>query len=131
MDISLVQKMHVSILFPYRNTAYSPNNDLELMEDIMQNGIVDPVILGVGVWSRKVRLDTGNHRIYLAPKLGITHLPVIARVHNYCTFEPGNGDHSYDCPYITPKKEWLDTDYYAKPSDVLDIMEILKGMEIG
>ena len=49
MDTSLIQKMHVSLLYPFRNTAYSPNNDLELMEDIMQNGIKDPIVLGIGV----------------------------------------------------------------------------------
>lgn len=128
MDTSLIQKMHVSLLYPFRNTAYSPNNDLELMEDIMQNGIKDPIVLGIGVWSRRIRLDTGNHRIYIAPKLGISHLPVIARVHNYCTFMPENGDHSFECPYITPKKEWLDKEYYAKPSDVLDLMKMLEVM---
>jgi len=128
MDTSLIQKMHVSLLYPFRNTAYSPNNDLELMEDIMQNGIKDPIVLGIGVWSRRIRLDTGNHRIYIAPKLGISHLPVIARVHNYCTFMPENGDHSFECPFITPKKEWLDKEYYAKPSDVLDLMKMLEVM---
>jgi len=128
MDTSLIQKMHVSLLYPFRNTAYSPNNDLELMEDIMQNGIKDPIVLGIGVWSRRIRLDTGNHRIYIAPNLGISHLPVIARVHNYCTFMPENGDHSFECPFITPKKEWLDKEYYAKPSDVLDLMKMLEVM---
>jgi hypothetical protein len=95
------------------------------MEDIMQNGIQDPIILGVGVYSRQVRLDTGNHRIYLLPKLGMTHLPVVARVWNYCTFSNGNGDHSFLCPDISVKKQWLEEEYYAKPSDVLDIMQLL------
>ena len=125
VDSTLVQQMPIVLINQWANPSFSPNDDLALMNDIMENGVTDPVILGVGVWGRRVRLDTGNHRIYLAPRLGLTHLPVIARVGNYCTFTPANGDHAYDCQYITPKKEWLEEEYYAKPSDVLDIMSLL------
>jgi hypothetical protein len=121
----LIQQMPVVLLDQWKCPTPSPNNDLELMEDIMQNGIQEPIILGVGVYSRQVRLDTGNHRIYLLPKLGMTHLPVVARVWNYCTFSNGNGDHSFLCPDISVKKQWLEEEYYAKPSDVLDIMQLL------
>ena len=127
-DKSLIQNMPIQMVFPWACKTPSPNNDLELMEDLLTNGFKDPLILGVGVYSRKVRLDTGNHRIYLAPRLGITHVPVVARVHNYCVFLPHNGDHSYDCPYITRKKEWIDEEYYCKPNDILDILEIMKNV---
>lgn len=116
------------MLAPYRNPDFSPTDDLALMSDIMENGVQDPIVLSVGVWSRKSRLDTGNHRIYLAPRLGMTHLPVICRVWNYCAFSNGNGDHSFDCQYITPKREWIQDEYYAKPSDVLDIMAMLTAL---
>jgi hypothetical protein len=124
----LIQNMPVQMLAQWANPASSPNNDLELMTDIMENGVQDPIILSIGVWSRKVRLDTGNHRIYLAPRLGLTHLPVIARVWNYCAFSNSNGDHSYDCQYITVPREWIEDEYYAKPSDVLDVMSLLTNI---
>lgn len=124
----LIQNLPVQMIAPWRCPMPSPNDDLALIEDIMTNGIIEPIEIGVGIWSRKIRLNTGNHRIYLAPRLGISHLPCICRVWNYCSFDNGNGDHSYDTPYITIKKKWLDDEYFDKPSEVLDILEIMKTM---
>jgi hypothetical protein len=123
-----VQSMPIQLIAPWRNPTPSPNNDLELSMDINANGIKEPIIIGVGVFSRKIRLETGNHRIYLCPRMGMTHLPCVARVWNYCTFNNGNGDHAFDCPEITVKKQWLEKEYYAKPSDVLDIMALMLKM---
>lgn len=120
-----IQQMPVQLLTQWKNPTPSPNDDLALMEDISKNGILEPIILGVGVYSRKVRLDTGNHRIYLLPRMGMTHLPVVCRVWNYCTFNNGNGDHSFDCPEISVKQEWIEKEYYARPSDVIDIMALM------
>ena len=127
-DQSLIQMMPIQMILPWASKSPSPNDDLALMEDIMQNGVKDPVILGVGVYSRKVRLDTGNHKVYLAPRLGMTHLPVVARVSNYCVFLPHNGDHSYDCPFITKSRQWIEEEYYCKPNEIIDILEIMKAM---
>ena len=125
-----VQKVPIVILDQWKNPTPSPIDDLALMEDIMQNGILEPIILGVGIYSRNVRLETGNHRIYLCPRLGMTHLPVVAKVSNYCTFNIGNGDHSFDCPDISVKKKWIEEGYYDKVSDVIDMMEILKKVKL-
>jgi len=123
-----VQSMPIQLIAPWRNPTPSPNDDLELSMDINANGIKEPIIIGVGVFSRKIRLETGNHRIYLCPRMGMTHLPCVARVWNYCTFNNGNGDHAFHCPEITVKKQWLEKEYYAKPSDVLDIMALMLKM---
>ena len=131
MDTELkqyTQMLPVPILAKFRNQAFSPNDDLALMEDIAVNGITDPLVLGVGVWSRNVRLDTGNHRIYLAPRMGLNHLPVVCRVWNYCSFSNGNGDHSYPCPHIVAKREWIQDEYWARPSAILDIFELMKEL---
>ena len=128
MDQNLVQEMPVVLLNQWRCLTPSPNDDLVLMDTMLQDGIIEPIVLGIGAYSRKIRLDSGNHKIYLAPRLGLTHLPVIARVWNYCTFTNGNGDHSYDCPEITVEQEWIEEDYYARPSDVLDIMSLLVSL---
>lgn len=127
-DPNLIQQMPIQLISKWANPHYSPTNELELTESLMMNGVQEPIVLGVGVWSRQVRLDTGNHRIYLCPRLGMTHLPVIARVWNYCAFSNGNGDHSYPCSHITPKKEWIEKEYWARPNEVLDIFELLKSM---
>ena len=126
----LIQNLPVQMIAPWRCPTPSPNNDLELMQDIMTNGIVDPIEIGVGVWSRKVRLNTGNHRIYLAPRLGISHLPCICRVWNYCTFDNHNGDHSFSTHHITKKQEWIEEEYFAAPNTCLDILELMKEMVI-
>ena len=121
-----IQLLPITMLTQWRNPEFSPNDDTGLIEDIEQNGLIDPIVIGVGVWSRRVRLDTGNHRIYLCPKMGITHLPAIARVWNYCAFENGNGDHSFPCDHISVDKQWIETEYYAKPDSVIDIHSLLK-----
>jgi len=126
--VELIQDLPLLMIEPWRCPTPSPNNDLAMMEDLMANGIKDPIEIGVGVYSRKVRLNTGNHRIYLAPRLGITQLPCICRVWNYCAFDNHNGDHSVDMPFITKKKEWIDEEYFAKPNTVLDIFELMKQM---
>lgn len=125
----LIQSMPVPLLAQWRNETPSPNDDLALMESIMADGFLEPVEIGVGIWSRKVRLNTGNHKIYLAPRMGITQLPVIARVWNYCSFDNHNGDHSYDCRDITVSREWIAEEYFAKPSDVLDVMALMTNMK--
>jgi len=125
-----VEQLPVKLLEQWKCPTPSPNDDLALMEDIMQNGILEPIILGIGVYSRNIRLETGNHRIYLAPRLGMSHLPVVAKLSNYCTFNIGNGDHSFLCPDISVKKEWIQEGYYAKPSEVLDMMSLLIKLKL-
>ena len=58
----------------------------------------------------------------------MTHLPCVCRVSNYATFNPANGDHVYDAPWITKKQQWLEEDYWAKPNTVLDILELMKEL---
>lgn len=128
-DRSLIQIMPIALIRQWANPRPIPNHDdLALMNDIITNGIRDPIILGIGVYSRKIRLDTGNHRIYLLPRMGVQEVPVVARVGNYCVFSPSNGDHSFNCPWITKKQEWITEEYWAKPNTVLDIFEIMKAM---
>ena len=126
----MIQNIPVPILKDWRCETPSPNNDLDLIEDIMKNGITGPVEIGVGIFSRKVRLNTGNHRIYLAPRLGMSALPCICRVWNYCAFNNSNGDHSFSTPYITKKQEWIEKEYWAAPNTVLDLFELMKNMKI-
>lgn len=74
------------------------------MLDIVANGFQQSLVLSVGVWSRKIRLDTGNRRIYLAPRAEIIYLPVVAKVLNCRSFSNGNGDHCFDCEHILAGK---------------------------
>ena len=42
-----VQKMPIQLIAPWRNPTPSPNNDLDLMMDIDQNGTQEPSLLGL------------------------------------------------------------------------------------
>lgn len=126
----LIQNLPIQIIQAWRSPKPRPWNEQELIEDIKKNGITDPIEIGIGVWSRKARLDTGNHRIYIAPQLGITHIPCICRVSNYAVFNTNNGDHAYDTPWILKKQEWIEEEYLAKPDTVLDIMKMLLDSDL-
>lgn len=129
IDNELVEYWPTDILAQWRNKHWSPHTaeqDQELVEDILANGMQEPLVIGVGLWSRRVRLDTGNHRIYLSPKLELTELPVVCKVGNYCIFDQGNGDHSYSCKYLIPKKQWIKDFYWAKPTQIIDLNWIKK-----
>ncbi len=124
---SCVELIPIDVLSAWRNPNASPCNETALLKDIDEQGVLDPIILGVGLWSRRVRLDTGNHRIYLCPKLGMTHLPVVAKVGNYCIFDERNGDHSVSCEHILLNKNWLNEHFYARPTDIINMPALVQA----
>ncbi len=118
-----VEWVPVHKIFNFRNPAFSPHSneqDNELIESFHKVGMLEPVEIGVGVWSQRVRLDTGNHKIYLAEKMGLSHLPCVARVWNYCVFLNGNGDHSFQTDIIKMERQWLHKEFFTQPSRILD-----------
>lgn len=121
LNSQLVEMVPVELLSQWACPTYSPCDDQQLLNDIKENGVQEPVVIGVGLWSQRARLDTGNHRIYLAPRLGITHLPAVARVGNYCAFSNSNGDHSFATTRILHEKQWIENEYWSSPSAVLKL----------
>jgi hypothetical protein len=119
-----VEWVPVHSIFNIRNATYSPHSELQddsLINELEEVGMLEPVEIGVGVWSQRIRLDTGNHKIYLAEKMGLTRLPCVARVWNYCAFHPENGDHSFQTDIIKMERKWLTEEFYARPSEILDL----------
>ena len=102
------------------------------MDIDFKNGTLESaIIIGVGVSCRKIRLETGNHRIYLCPnghdylssyEYGtIVHLTMAMVTMHLIVLE------------ITVKKQWLEEEYYdarvmfdnfgINVENVIDIMQ--------
>lgn len=64
-----------------------------LFEDMLAHGMRDPLIVGIGRVSRKVRLEAGNHRIRLFLKKDIRHVPAVAYVGDHAVHLMENGLH--------------------------------------
>ena len=111
-----------------RNLEYSPLSEYQLnalTHSLRESGVVDPLVCGVGQYSQRCRLDTGNHRIWIAPQLGIFELPTVVAVHNYCAISNANGDHSSGCADVLRlAKQYYpgrDTVRYRRFSEVFDL----------
>lgn len=65
----------------------------ELYANLLQNGMRDPFIVGVGRVSRRVRLEAGNHRVHALLERGILKAPAVAYVGDSAITHIGNGVH--------------------------------------
>ncbi len=82
-------------------------------------GINDPALLVVNPITKEIRLDSGNHRVYLLPLLGVTTLPVICFVtEGPVIIADGNGSHVYKTDRIIASED-LKSSYYTKPSQAV------------
>lgn len=116
-------------VWQYWGSDVSPMGDLmdgtlvtleDLWESLQNEGMYNPLIMRVGVRDKKMRLESGNHRIQLFHKHGIEHIPVTVQVRDEC------GPHLDDV--MTDATQTWDatdelliseiTDEYMKPSQV-------------
>jgi len=105
----------------YPPTKMTAEETGELIIDIAKNGIKDPALLVINPISQEIRLDSGNHRVYFMPILGVTTLPVICFVTSGpVIMSEANGSHVYTTDCITANTDF-DAAYYARPSSVLNI----------
>jgi len=114
----------VDIRFLLRYAAFpptylSPTEIYDLTSSIEKNGIISPLRLAINPNTKHVRLDIGNHRVYVCSCLGFTTLPTVAYVSNIDIPTPENGLHYYpsDAIIIKPVKK----PYYCKPKDAMRI----------
>jgi hypothetical protein len=92
---------------------------VELGRDVDRNGVKDPVVIWVNVVDRTIRLDSGNHRVYMMPLMGWTHLPCVVRVSDTSIGDPANGHHFYYTDDILFAGDRFEQDFYARPSDII------------
>ena len=119
---NLIEQVHISKLLQWAALPPTPADALDMVEmgrDVDRNGVRDPVIIWVNVIDRTIRLDSGNHRVYMMPLMGWTHLPCICRVSNTSIGDPANGHHFYYSADIKTSAEGFTEDYYARPSEVI------------
>jgi len=100
--------------------TYADALDLvELGRDVDANGVKDPILIWVNVVDGTIRLDSGNHRVYMMPLMGWTHLPCVVRVSDTSIGDPANGRHFYHSSDILITAEGFEQDFYARPSAVI------------
>jgi hypothetical protein len=92
-----------------------------LYQDMLKNGMGDPLILGVGLSTNRVRLESGNHRVRIFDSKGIKLTPVVALVKDSSITSIGNGEHLGDLMEL--KKDGFNDhllNTYMKPSSIIN-----------
>jgi len=116
-------------VWKYYGRDVSPEADLmdgtlvdlnTLWRNILEEGLHEPFIMRVGIQNKKMRLESGNHRIQLFHKHGIKMVPVTVQIKNECG--PHLSDVMTDASYNFDARDELlvsTTDQeYRKPSEV-------------
>lgn len=104
-----VELVPTAWLYQYRGRDVTPGVDLldgtivdmeKLWQNIQQDGLYDPVIIRVGKENKKFRLESGNHRIQVFMKYGVSFTPATVEVQAMCGPQEGNvmtdATHNFD-----------------------------------
>jgi hypothetical protein len=93
-------------------------------ENILSVGMVEPLLMLIGLKNKTLRLESGNHRINLAIKDNITHLPVAFLASNQSIIHEGNGKHFFCAKKIIKYDLLINCPYYyqVNPIDVFNNM---------
>lgn len=95
-----------------------------LYRNMLEHGMRDPLIVGIGRVSRTARLEAGNHRLKVLAEQGFKHVPAVAYVGDQAVTQAGNGTHEGRVVCLKlPAEEGLLGPYpikeYRRLSDVL------------
>ena len=125
----VVEMVPIEWVWKYWGRDVSPQADLldgtevsieRLWEDIVENGMSDPLIMRVGVKNKMFRLEAGNHRIQALYTHDVKEVPVTAQVRAECG--PHVGDVMTDATHNFDGGDEIIideiTDEYMKPSEV-------------
>jgi hypothetical protein len=123
-----VWKHYGSDVSPMANLMDGTPIDMDgLWENILEEGMHDPLIMRAGVKTKKMRLEAGNHRIQLLHKHGIGLTPVTVQLRDDCG--PHLGDILTDASHNFDAAEELlvsnITEEYKKPSKVFRSLQEL------
>lgn len=96
----------------------------ELWESLLRDGMKDPIILGVGRATRRIRLESGNHKARLLLENGILFAPAACYVGDEAITRKENGEHEG-----RPVRLWLpeasasmgaySEKYFARPTEIV------------
>ncbi|MCD5380975.1 MAG: ParB N-terminal domain-containing protein, partial [Candidatus Pacebacteria bacterium] len=125
----LIEMVPTNWVYNHWGTDVTPQAELldgtpadldELWENILQDGLGEPLIMRVGILNNKFRLEAGNHRIQLFHKYGVGEIPVVVQVRERCG--PEEADVMTDATHnFNNENELLIseiTNEYMKPSEV-------------
>ncbi len=106
---------------PYANLPDGTTVGLEeLWENILKEGLRSPLIMRAGLKNKKMRLESGNHRIQVLHQHGIKEVPVAVQVREECGPHlkdvMTDATHNFSAPDGFLVSEI--TDEYMKPSEV-------------
>ena len=104
-------------------TRMTPDEIRDLTRSIEINGVQEPLLIVLNPFAHTVRLDIGNHRVFLCPIIGITHVPVVCYVCDQSIVNIGNSDHVYYTDRIRFNTKQYTHPFWCRLSDVLDIKE--------
>ncbi len=114
-------------LWKYRGADVSSQADLAdgspvdldgLWQDILKEGIKNPMIIRVGTKNKKFRLEAGNHRVQVLYRNNVLFAPATVQITDECGPDAPNpltdATHSFD--YTDTPPDNLST--YMKPSEL-------------
>jgi len=119
--VNIVEEISIQKLLQYAAmppTSVDALDMVELGRDVDRNGVKDPIVIWVNIVDRTIRLDSGNHRVYMMPLMGWTHLPCICRISNRSVGDPANGNHWYFSSDIKLDPYFVE-EYDERPSLVI------------
>ncbi len=125
----LIELVPTEWVWNYWGRDVSPEADLmdgtivtldQLWDNIVHEGLHNPLIMRVGLQNKKFRLEAGNHRIQVLHQHGIAEIPLTVQVREECG--PHLGDVMTDASHnFDAGDEFLIdriTQEYMKPSSV-------------
>jgi len=124
-----IELVPTDLVWKYWGSDVSPAADLmdgtlidldELWENILKEGLHNPLIMRVGLKNKKMRLEAGNHRIQVFHKHGVEMIPVTVQVRDECGPDAPDPEtdatHNFDATDEILITEI--TEEYMKPSEV-------------
>ncbi len=124
-----IELVPMSFVWKYWGRDVSPSADLmdgtivtldTLWQNLLKEGLYNPLIMRVGLKSKTFRLEAGNHRIQVLHAHGVEMVPVTVQVCEDCgphlTDTMTDATHNFDAPEGFLISEI--TDEYMKPSEV-------------
>lgn len=107
----------------------------ELYNDMLEKGMRDPIIIGVGHVSRRVRIEAGNHRINIFLAKNFEYVPAICYIGDTAITNIVNGSHQGE---IMDLKIHTSVDImgpysikqYKRPSETINLDIFKKSIDI-
>lgn len=136
-DSGKVELVCVDFLLRFANPNPTEETDLcngeihhqeVVWQNILDEGMQEPLMLRVNPYDNEIRLESGNHRVRLAKKYGFKYLPVATFVTKKTIFHAGNGGHVFYLDSQTGFKNKVNCsyDYQISIKNNFDNLNIMK-----